>query len=82
MMEDLNVHQLVGREYPTIKDACEVSIKISENPPKVDTRLLLEMVNEAGEYGFGEIICMLEMDEIPMTDAVRKLGICAGVLFA
>jgi len=82
MMEELNVHQLVGRKYDSIKDECEISIKVSENPPKVDTRLLLEMVNEAGKWGFGEIIGMLEMDEIPMTDAVRKLGICAGVLFS
>lgn len=79
---ELNLHNMVGKKYNDEK-AVEVIAETEVNPVKVDFRLICELLNEGDKcMGFGELIGMLEMDNIPMTDAVRKLGICAGVLYA
>ena len=52
------------------------------NPPKVDFRFLCDLQAEYPTMDFAGIIGWLEMDDIPMTDAVRKLGIATGILFA
>ena len=77
-----NVHHLVGKKYKNNDECLKTIEEIDKNPPEVDIRLLLEMANEAGCYTIGDIVGMLEMNEVPMTDAVRKLGICAGILYA
>lgn len=78
---ELNVHKMLGREYTT-DEAIEVCHEIDEHPPKVDFRLLWELHQEYPDLRTGELIGYLEMDDIPMTDAVRKLGICYGILYA
>lgn len=52
------------------------------NPPKADFRFLCDLQAEYHTQDFAGIIGWLEMDDIPMTDAVRKLGIATGMLFA
>lgn len=78
---DLNLHNMVGKEY-TPKEAIMAEMKMEAHPPKVDFRLLWELHQEYPAYSTGELIGYLEMNDIPMTDAVRKLGICAGILYA
>jgi len=50
--------------------------------PKVDFMMLCDLKAEYPTQDFGFIIARLEMDDIPLTDAVRKLGIATGMLFA
>ena len=79
---ELNLHNMVGKKYDN-DTALKVIEETEANPLKVDFRLLCELMEEGDRcMGFGELIGMLEMDGIPMTDAVRKLGICTGVLYA
>lgn len=48
----------------------------------VNFGLLCELVDESDRrLDFADTIMLLEMAGIPMTSAVRKLGICAGVLY-
>lgn len=49
---------------------------------KVDFKFLCDLQAEYPTQDFAGIIGWLEMDDIPMTDAVRKLGIATGILFA
>lgn len=56
--------------------------KLEKDPPKVDFALLYELHQENPELRIGELIGYLEMDSIPMTDAVKKLGVCTGYLYA
>ena len=79
---ELNVHKLVGKKYTNNDEAIEICHEIDEHPPKVDFRLLWELHQEYPHMRIGELIGYLEMDDIPMTDAVRKLGICSGILYA
>ena len=79
---ELNVHKLVGKKYTNGNEAIEICHEIDEHPPKVDFRLLWELHQEYPSYSTGELIGYLEMNEVPMTDAVRKLGICSGILYA
>ena len=51
------------------------------NVMKVDFKLLWELHQEYPDYTVGELIGYLEMNDVPMTDAVRKLGVCAGILY-
>lgn len=48
---------------------------------KVNFKLLWELHQKYPDYTVGELIGYLEMNDIPMTDAVRKLGVCAGILY-
>lgn len=78
----LNLHEMVGKKYDDVETELEVVNETILHPLKVDFRLICELANENPEMDFGQIIGYLEMCEIPMTDVVRKLGICAGVLYA
>lgn len=49
---------------------------------KVDFKFLCDLQAEYPTQDFAGIIGWLEMNDIPMTDAVRKLGIATGMLFA
>ena len=49
---------------------------------KVDFKFLCDLQAEYPTMDFAGIIGLLEMDDIPLTDAVRKLGIATGILFA
>ena len=49
---------------------------------KVDFKFLCDLQAEYPTQDFAGIIGLLEMDDIPLTDAVRKLGIATGILFA
>lgn len=56
-----------------------------EDRPKtndvVDIDLLFDMLNESKNgWSISDIICILEMNDVPMSDAVRRLGVCAGEL--
>lgn len=51
-------------------------------PPKADFRFICDLQAEYPTQDFADIIGWLEMDDIPMTDTVRKLGIATGMLFA
>lgn len=77
----LSCHDFVGKTYKSNDEALETVKAIDENPPKVDFRLLWELHQEFPSYTVGELIGYLEMNDISMTDAVRKLGICAGILY-
>lgn len=78
---ELKLHSMVGKKYTTT-EAIEVEKEMEAHPPKVDFRLLWELHQEYPDYTTGELIGYLEMNDIPMTDAVRKLGICTGILYA
>ena len=78
---ELNLHEMVGKKY-NLKTALEVIAETEVHPLKVDFRLLWELHQEYPDYTVEELIGYLEMNEVPMTDAVRKLGICAGILYA
>jgi len=70
-------------EHMSDDDLKEVIEAQEKNRPKVDFRLLCELLDEADPcMGFTDLISKLSMDDVPMTDAVRKLGICAGILYA
>lgn len=45
----------------------------------VDFKLLVELAEES-KQDYGTIIAAMEMQNIPMSDAVRKLGVVCGVL--
>lgn len=75
------MHNMVGKKYTT-EEAVKVCAETEVHPLKVDFRLLWELQQEYPDYSTGELIGYLEMNDIPMTDAVRKLGICAGILYA
>ena len=45
----------------------------------VDFKLLIELAEES-KQDYGTIIAAMEMQNIPMSDAVRKLGVVCGVL--
>ena len=77
----LNSHDIVGKTYKSNDEALEALEAMREQPPKVDFRLLWELHQEYPLYTTAELIGYLEMNDIPMTDAVRKLGICAGILY-
>jgi len=77
----LSCHDIVGKTYKSNDEALETVKMIDENPPKVDFRLLWELHQEFPSYTVGELIGYLEMNDVSMTDAVRKLGICAGILY-
>ena len=76
-----NVHAVCGMKLNPMQAAMATEAQ-QEKPCKVDFKLLCELLNENPCMDFGEIIGMLDMSDIPMTDAFRKLGICAGVLYA
>lgn len=76
-----NVHAVCGMKLEG-EEAIKAIEAQEENPCKVDFRLICELQNENLCMSLGEIIGLLEMSDIPMTDAVRKLGICSGILFA
>ena len=78
---NLSCHDFVGKTYKSNDEALETVKAIDENPPKVDFRLLWELHQEFPSYTVGELIGYLEMNDVPMTEAVRKLGICAGILY-
>ena len=78
---ELKLHNMVGKHY-TFKEAVELEKEMEAHPLKVDFRLLWELHQEYPDYSTGELIGYLEMNDIPMTDAVRKLGIVAGILYA
>lgn len=78
----MNLHEMVGKEYSTNDEAVKVCEEIKASPMKVDFRLLWELHQEFPDYHLDELIGYLEMNEVPMTDAVRKLGICTGILYA
>lgn len=80
-MKELRLHEMVGKKY-TMDEGIEVCKKMEVSPLKVDFRLLHELNQEYPDLCAGDIIGYLEMCDIPMTDAVRKLGICSGVLYA
>lgn len=46
----------------------------------VNFKLLNDLVEEDPNLTYGEVIGALEMCHIPMTYAVRRLGVCCGVL--
>ncbi len=51
------------------------------NKKVVDLGLLYELACEmGGENALAETICVLAMDDVPMSDAVIKLGIVLDVL--
>ena len=81
MKRNLSCHDIVGKTYESNDEALEMTEVIDENPPKVDFRLLRELHQEFPSYTVGELIGYLEMNDVPMTEAVRKLGICAGILY-
>ena len=54
--------------------------KTDDEANPVDFKLLGDLLKENPCMTFGEAIGMLEMHHIPMTDAVRRLGVCCGVL--
>ena len=76
-----NVHAVCGMKLSN-EEAMKALKAQEEKPCKVDFRLLCELLDEDPYKDFGEIIGMLSMSEVPMTDAVRKLGICCGILYA
>lgn len=78
---ELKLHSMIGKNY-TSKEAIEIEKEMEVHPLKVDFRLLWELHQEYPDYSTGELIGYLEMNDIPMTDAVRKLGIVAGILYA
>lgn len=82
MENGLNVHYLVNKKYETNEEALQIIEETEKNPPKVDFRLLWELHQEFPSLSIAEVIGYLEMDNIQMTDAVRKLGICAGILYS
>lgn len=45
----------------------------------VDFKLLVALAEES-KQDYGTIIAAMEMQNIPMSDAVRKLGVVCGVL--
>ena len=75
---------LTPQELEAMKRVVEKMEKLEtmkEESPKVDFRLLWELHQEFPSYTVGELIGYLEMNDVPMTEAVRKLGICAGILY-
>lgn len=78
---ELKLHSMVGKKY-SCREAIELEKEIEAHPLEVDFRLLWELHQEFPDYTTGDLIGYLEMNEIPMTEAVRKLGICAGILYA
>ena len=78
---NLSCHDIVGKTYKSNDEALETLEAMKEEPPKVDFRLLWELHQEYPNYSTAELIGYLEMNDIPMTDAVRKLGICVGILY-
>ena len=76
-----NPHLVCGMKMSDEEEfeACRAQL---EKPSKVDFRLLCELLDEHPSSDIAEVICLLEMNMVPMTDAVRKLGICAGILYA
>lgn len=78
---ELKLHSMVGKKY-TMDEGIKVCKEMEGHPLKVDFRLLWELHQEFPDYSTGELISYLEMNDISMTDAVRKLGICAGILYA
>lgn len=47
----------------------------------VDIDLLFDMLNESKKgRSISDIICILEMCDVPMSDVVRRLGVCSGEL--
>ena len=77
----MTVHEIVGKTYKSNYEALEVLEAMKEEPPKVDFQLLWELHQEYPTYTVGELIGYLEMNDVPMTDPVRKLGICTGILY-
>lgn len=77
----LELHNMVGKKYTTV-EAIEVGKEMEAHSLKVDFRLLWELHQEFPDYQLDKLIGYLEMNEVPMTDAVRKLGICTGILYA
>lgn len=51
-----------------------------ETDKKVGFGLLMNLQCEAPDYQIDEIIAYLEMNEVPLTDNVRKLGVICGIL--
>ena len=51
---------------------------------KVNFGMVMNLLDEAETNGYPmsitDLIAVLEMNEVPMTDNVRKLGIAAGIL--
>lgn len=78
---ELNLHNMVGKKYTTA-EAIDIGKEMEAHPLRVDFRLLWELHQEFPDYHLDELIGYLEMNEVPMTDAVRKLGICTGILYA
>lgn len=56
--------------------------KLEKDNPKVDFALLYELHQEAPYLEFRDLISYLEMNNIPMTETVKKLGVCQGILYA
>lgn len=72
-----------------LNEACDqmsISIEQQEADAQADAvrpvnfKLLNDLVDEAPNLTYGEVIGALEMCHIPMTYAVRRLGVCCGVL--
>ena len=56
--------------------------KLEKENPKVDFALLYELHQEAPNLEFADLISYLDMNNIPMTETVKKLGVCHGILYA
>lgn len=54
-------------------------IDITSEKKRVDFELLVKLAEES-KQDYGTIIAAMEMQNIPMSDAVRKLGVVCGVL--
>lgn len=54
----------------------------TEKTPVVDFDLLVKLTTEYKDRcgTFAEVIAMLEMNEVPMSPAVRRLGVVTGIL--
>ena len=55
---------------------------MNENSGVVDFNLLLKLANDRNGARFDEIIMALELQEVPMSPAVRELGKVVGILYA
>ena len=56
--------------------------KLEKDNPKVDFGLLHAMHEEAPDMEICDLISYLEMNDVPMTETVKKLGVAAGILYA
>ena len=61
---------------------CAYLHKLEIDNPKVDFGLLHAMHEECPDMEFCDLISYLEMNDIPMTETVKKLGVAAGILYA